>query len=130
MQRALTVAGNEEGLKLVAAIRPHLHSMQASTPTFILFLVYKSPISSAIFRCQRAMILLMRATILVLVLRFDRKQLTVNRFRCLMYLLSSYVRLPSPKQSTSSGRRIAAKIIKRYPTVDLGEEILMLMSRG
>lgn len=33
-------------------------------------------------------------------------------------------------QSTSSGRRIAAKIIKRYPTVDLGEEILMLMSRG
>lgn len=33
-------------------------------------------------------------------------------------------------KSTSSGRRIAAKIIKRYPTVDLGEEILMLMSRG
>ncbi|CAM9276980.1 unnamed protein product, partial [Hapterophycus canaliculatus] len=60
VQRALTVANNEEGLKLVNAIRPHLHSMQ----------------------------------------------------------------------STSSGRRIAAKIIKRYPTVDLGEEILMLMSRG
>lgn len=28
VQRALTVASNEEGLKLVAAIRPHLHSMQ------------------------------------------------------------------------------------------------------
>lgn len=28
VQRALTVANNEEGLKLVAAIRPHLHSMQ------------------------------------------------------------------------------------------------------
>lgn len=28
VQRALTVANNEEGLKLVNAIRPHLHSMQ------------------------------------------------------------------------------------------------------
>lgn len=59
-------------------------------------------------------------------------------YRCLLFdqsasitcLLSPDVRLPPPKQSTSSGRRIAAKIIKRYPTVDLGEEILMLMSRG
>lgn len=28
VQRALTVANNEEGLKLVSSIRPHLHSMQ------------------------------------------------------------------------------------------------------
>ncbi|CAM9431069.1 unnamed protein product, partial [Ascophyllum nodosum] len=73
VQRALTVAGNEEGLKLVAAIRPHLHSMQASG----------------------------------------------RETNC-----------STKKYGTSSGRRIAAKIIKRYPTVDLGEEILMLMSRG
>lgn len=31
VQRALTVANNEEGLKLVNAIRPHLHSMQVCT---------------------------------------------------------------------------------------------------
>ena len=30
VQRALTVANNEEGLKLVNAIRPHLHSMQVT----------------------------------------------------------------------------------------------------
>lgn len=35
VQRALTVANNEEGLKLVAAIRPHLHSMQVWTAVVV-----------------------------------------------------------------------------------------------
>lgn len=34
VQRALTVANNEEGLKLVNAIRPHLHSMQVLCVAF------------------------------------------------------------------------------------------------
>lgn len=36
VQRALTVANNEEGLKLVAAIRPHLHSMQVGKAVVIM----------------------------------------------------------------------------------------------
>lgn len=35
VQRALTVATNEEGLKLVNAIRPHLHSMQVLVPVLV-----------------------------------------------------------------------------------------------
>ncbi|CAM9903471.1 unnamed protein product, partial [Heterosigma akashiwo] len=61
IQRALSVAGPEQGLRLVSAIRPHLHKLQAS----------------------------------------------------------------------SSGRRVATKILKRFPDADLGDGLLLLLlTRG